>query len=59
MKRAVLDGSDQFVPPFFVTAVDPDSNDSIIYSVIDHSKNDSGISIDEQTGELQLTKPLK
>lgn len=59
MKRAVPDGTDKFDPPFFVTAIDPDSNDKINYTINDHSMSNSGIMIDPETGELLLTKPLR
>lgn len=59
MKRAVQDGADKFDPPFLVKALDPDSDDKITYSVNDHSMSSSGITIDPETGELLLTKPLR
>jgi hypothetical protein len=59
MKRAVPDGTEKLDPPFFVKAVDADSNDKITYTLNDHSMSSSGITIDPQTGELLLTKPLR
>ncbi|CAL8104119.1 unnamed protein product [Orchesella dallaii] len=59
VRRAVPDGTSIFDPPFVVRASDPDVNDTIAYTLQDHSVRESGIFIDEHTGELGLEKGLK
>lgn len=58
VRRAVPDGTAQFDPPFFVRATDPDMNDTITYSMQDHSVRETSVLIDDETGELRLEKPL-
>ena len=59
IRRSVPDGTIKFDPRFFITAKDVDLGDRVTYAVHDLTMNTSGITIEPETGELKLTKPLR
>ena len=59
IRRSVPDGTVKFDPRFFIAAKDADLGDRLTYAVQDLTMNSSGITIELETGELKLSKPLR